>query len=267
MPNIQVSTGISLYYEWHGDEKAPPLVLIRGTGGVGSRWMPQVESYASRYRCLIFDNRGAGQSDSPPPPYSVEDLASDTVALMDALEVNAAHVSGLSLGGAIAQVLTATNPDRVQTLQLHGSWGSTHGYAHLFFSLLMRYLRMGGLDFYFDAAPLLFFSPDFFTREYDQALKVMATMKEHSPTLEGLEGQIAASLEHDATDRLSGISAPTLITAGQLDMCLPPLYARELENAIPGSELVVFEGGSHLFCVEDPAVFNRITMDWLDSHS
>jgi pimeloyl-ACP methyl ester carboxylesterase len=264
MPRIEVETGISIYYEWHGDPGAQPLVLVRGTGGIGARWMPQVETYSERYRCLFFDNRGAGQSDTTDPPYSMELLARDTLGLMDALGIDSAHISGLSLGGAIAQVMAIEQPDRVRTLQMHGSWGKTHGYALRFFELLLRYLDVGGLDFYFDAAPLTFLSPKFFTVEPETSNAIIAGMKATPPTQGGLEGQIRASIGHDALERLGGIDAPTLITVGELDMCLPPLFSEELHAAIPASELVVFEHGSHLHSVEDAVTFNRVTLDWLD---
>ena len=57
--------------------------------------------------------------------------------------------------------------------------------------------------------------------------------------------------------------APTLVTVGELDMCLPPYFSRELADGIPDAELVVFPGGSHLFGMQDPETFNRVTLDWL----
>ena len=85
MPRTDISTGISLYYEWHGDANGPPVVFIRGTGADSSRWMPQVNEYKDKYRTLIFDNRGVGKSDSPEGPYTVEMMAEETVALLAAL--------------------------------------------------------------------------------------------------------------------------------------------------------------------------------------
>ena len=101
MPSVQISTGISVYYEWHGKDDGIPVVFIRGTGADSSRWMPQVNEYKDKYRTLIFDNRGVGKSDSPEGPYSVTMMAEDTVALLDALEISTCHLSGLSLGAAI----------------------------------------------------------------------------------------------------------------------------------------------------------------------
>ena len=79
MAIAQISTGVDLYYEWHGTANGPPVVFVRGTGADSSRWLPQVEGYKSRYRCLIFDNRGSGKSDSPPGPYDVAMMARSDV--------------------------------------------------------------------------------------------------------------------------------------------------------------------------------------------
>ena len=264
MPHATVRSGVSLYYEWHGDHDGDPVIFIRGTGADSSRWMPQVQEYAGRYRCLIFDNRGSGKSDAPAGPYSVDMMVDDAIGLMDALSIESAHLSGLSLGGAIAQAIALQAPARVTTLQLHGTWARTYGYARMYLSLLKRFLLEGGLDLYYEGALLYLFPPDYITEQPDRTAEILRAMKKNSSPEQGLLGQLDANLTHDVLDQLDQIAVPTLITVGELDMCLPPYYARELHGAIRGSELVVFEGGSHLFGLQDPATFNRVTLQWLD---
>ena len=257
-------TGVSLYYEWHGEQNDHlPVVFIRGTGAAGNRWLPQVQAYVPTYRCLIFDNRGSGQSDAPAGPYTVEQMANDTIALFDMLGVERAHISGLSLGGAIAQDIAIRSPERVATLQLHGTWGRTHGYARMYLSFLKRMLEEGGTDMYYEGALMYLFPPDHITEHYDDVMVILGQMKEHASSPVGLLGPLDANLTHHLSDRLGEIAMPTLITVGQLDMCLPPYFSRELHEAIPASKLVVFEGGSHLFGLQDPETFNRVTLDWL----
>lgn len=263
MGMASLATGVDLYFEWHGEAPGPPVVFIRGTGADSSRWLPQVEEYRHHFRCLVFDNRGSGKSSAPPGPYDVAMLAGDTLALLDDLGVERAHLSGLSLGGAIALHIAIEHPERVATLQVHGSWARTAGYAAMYLGFLKRLLETGGLDLYYEGALLYLFPPDFFVHNYEQAQQILANMKAHSSPYDGLMGQLEANLTHDVAAGLASISAPTLITVGDLDMCLPPHYSRELHQAIPGAELVVFEGGSHLFGLQDPAAFNRATLDWL----
>ncbi len=263
MPIANLSTGVDLYYEWHGTAEGPPVVFVRGTGADGSRWLPQVEEYQHQYRCLIFDNRGSGRSSAPSGPYTVPMMVDDTIDLLDHLGIETCHLSGMSLGGAISLRLAIDFPERVATLQLHGAWAKTHGYAKLYLSLLKGFLERGGLDFYYEAALLYLFPPDFLTRQYDLALEILARMKENSSPIEGLAGQLEANLTHNEADRLGLVRAPTLVTVGELDMCLPPFFSRELADGIPDAELVVFPGGSHLFGMQDPATFNRVTLEWM----
>ncbi len=265
MPHCTVSDGLQLYYEWHGEASdAEPVVFIRGTGAAGNRWLPQVEAYTPRYRCLIFDNRGAGASDAPEGPYDVPMMTDDALALLDALGVGRAHISGLSLGGAIAMDLAIRHPERVATLQLHGTWARTHGYARMYLSFLKTMLEVGGTDLYYEGALMYLFPPDHITEHYDEVMGVLANMKQHASSPVGLLGQLDANLTHDASARLGELAMPTLITVGELDMCIPPFFSRELHEAIPASELVVFPGGSHLFGLQDPDTFNRTTLEWLD---
>ena len=193
-------------------------------------------------------------------------MVDDTIALLDHLGIGTCHLSGMSLGGAIALRLAIDFPERVTTLQLHGAWAKTHGYARMYLSLLKRFLEEGGLDFYYEAALVYLFPPDFLTEQYDFALEILERMKANSSPIAGLAGQIEANLTHDEADRLSQVRVPTLVTVGELDMCLPPYFSRELADGIPAAELVVFPGGSHLFGMQDPGTFNRVTLDWLARH-
>ena len=78
-----------------------------------------------------------------------------------------------------------------------------------------------------------------------------------------MRGQLDANMSHDISDQLHRITAPTLVTVGENDMCLPPSYSHELVDGIKGSELVIFPGGSHLFGIQDPETFNKVTLKWL----
>ena len=264
MPRQQLHTGVSLYYEWHGPDEGIPVVFIRGTGADSSRWMPQVDEYSRRFPCLIFDNRGCGKSDSTPGEYTVASMAEDTLALLDSLGVERAHVVGLSLGGAIAQQITLERPQLVVTLQLHATWGRTEGYAKWYFDLAARLLDSGGMSLYYSTMIMFLFPPDFFTDQSEAAARILADMEQNASPIDGMRGQLHANRTHDCLDRLREISVPTLITVGELDMCLPPSYSRQLHERIPSSELMVFSGGSHLFGLQDPATFNSVTLGWLD---
>ncbi|MHB1067831.1 MAG: alpha/beta fold hydrolase [Candidatus Nanopelagicales bacterium] len=267
MATMTTNSGVSLAFEEFGDPSAPPVIFIRGTGAAGNRWMPQVEAYKDRYRCVIFDSRGAGASSAPLPPYTVQLMADDTVDLMDHLGIESAHLSGSSLGGAIALRLAAQHPERAMTLQLHSSWLVTDGYAEYSLNLLKTLLLTGGVDFYYEATIPLLFSPHFLGTKFDQIAGILDGMKRAAAPLDGLLGQVEANLTHDGRDDAAAVRLPTLITVGELDLLLPVSESQRLHDAIAGSEFHVFPGGGHLATMESAPDFNRLTLDWLDGKS
>jgi pimeloyl-ACP methyl ester carboxylesterase len=127
MPRVTLPTGVSLYYQVSG--LGEPVLLIMGTGADHSMWDVTVPAYADRFRVTTYDNRGTGQSDCPPDPesYSMRALADDAAALLDAMGVERAHVSGLSLGSTVAQELAIEHPDRVTSLFTALGGGPTSG--------------------------------------------------------------------------------------------------------------------------------------------
>src|SRR5205809_7891619 len=115
MPKVTVN-GIRMFYEETGGGE--PLILIMGFGGDHLAWAFQVRALAEHYRVVTFDNRGAGQSDAPEPPYTIRTMADDTAGLIAALGIERAHVVGVSMGGMIAQELALAYPGRVRSLHL-----------------------------------------------------------------------------------------------------------------------------------------------------
>ena len=109
-------SGAKLYWEEHG--AGDPLLLIMGLGASLEAWDRIAPALAKKYRTILFDNRGVGRSDVPPGPYSLETMADDAAAVLDAADVPSAHVMGISMGGMIAQELALRHPRRVRKLIL-----------------------------------------------------------------------------------------------------------------------------------------------------
>src|SRR5712691_9994017 len=110
------SAGAKIYWEEHGS--GDPLLLIMGLGASLEAWDRIAPTLATRYRTILFDNRGVGRSDVPSGPYSLEMMADDAAAVLDAAGVEAAHVFGASMGGMIAQELALRHRARVRRLIL-----------------------------------------------------------------------------------------------------------------------------------------------------
>ena len=108
---------INMYYEIHGE--GFPLVMIQGIGQSSLMWPPIfLDEVSKSFKIIIFDNRGAGRTDKPDIEYSIKMFADDTIGLMDALNIERAHVLGYSMGGIIAQELVLNYPKRVEKLVL-----------------------------------------------------------------------------------------------------------------------------------------------------
>jgi pimeloyl-ACP methyl ester carboxylesterase len=215
MPTVDVN-GLRMYYEWHGAQDAPPLVLICGLGLDISEIPAVIDGLARRYRVLAFDNRGAGRTDKPDEPYLVEQMAADTAGLMRAVGLPRAAVLGISLGGRIALALTFAQPDMVDRLIL-ASTGARVIHSR---RRTVRMVILGALGAVVRGA--------------------------HPQPRYAFRRQLAASSSYDARAGLGEIRVPTLILHGTADRSMPLALAHELHEGIPGSVLRTFPGG-HIF--------------------
>ncbi len=261
MPYISVESGARLYYERNGS--GPPLLLIMGTGLDHSVWDSQVKAYHEEFECIVFDNLGTGKSGKSDGPLTTKSMAQDTIGLLKALGIERSHVSGLSLGSCIAQEVTLTRPDLVESLQLHGTWARTDGYAARKFRAQIRLLPEMDLRDFYEINVLWFITPEFMERHPGKVEAQIDAIVDTAPTRESLIKQYRADLEHSTLNRLPQITAPTLVTVGSFDLAVPPIYSREVAEAIPNAELVEFDGGGHLHNFEQPDEFNRVTLDFL----
>ena len=125
MPKVKANN-ITLHYEQQGS--GDPLVLIPYLAADNACYAFQVAEYSKHFTCISLDLRGTGESDKPNGSYSTEDLADDVAALMQALGIQRAHVSGLSLGAAIGMWLAAKHPEMVKSLSLHSAWPKSDAY-------------------------------------------------------------------------------------------------------------------------------------------
>jgi pimeloyl-ACP methyl ester carboxylesterase len=263
MPDIIVPTGVRLHFEETG--QGEPLLLIPGTGQGGRLWALQVPAYREQFRCILVDNRGAGGSDVPEDGYTVRQMAADAVAVLDSLQIERAHLSGQSMGSAIAQELSINWPDRVFSLQLHSTWDRTAKYPHLRRQLMFRreLARREAWDLFAQISALWLFPPAFANAHGDELDRQEELLFANHATSRGLVGHYDADLAHDVEGRLDQIRVPTLITYGSEDTATLPSYNLAVHEAIPGSEIYRFEGPGHLTFRERPEEFNQVSLDFL----
>lgn len=255
-----------LHYRDEGD--GFPIVFIHGLAGDMTAWKPQVEALRHRFRCITFDNRGAGKSTQRDEPITTLEMAHDTLGLMDALGVEKAHVVGRSMGGAIAQHLALLRPSAVHSLVLCASFAKLDPIGERVLTLMRQVLewRENWSDHAAHSVPH-FVSPAFF----NERPEVVSTIERLIASTDRLPAcyirQNHACLQHDTLDRLGSIIQPVLIMAGGRDPICSMTATGWMAHGLPRARSVVFENSSHFFLIEEPARFIDTLASWLDEQS
>jgi pimeloyl-ACP methyl ester carboxylesterase len=261
---VRVGSGISatrLHVEREGSGE--PLLWITGFAISSEIFSPVIATYAGSFDCIRYDNRGAGRSPAPWRLTSIPELAGDAVRLLDALEVDSAHVYGLSMGGMVAQEMAIRFPDRVRGLVLGGT---SHGgpRAVLPSPRVAAALTSRGAPAAVRAELVgrALFTEDFRRREPELVRSYLGLLGQYRTSGRGLVSHLTASTYHDTRTRLGRIVAPTLVLHGAADELTPMANARLLAAAIPGAELRLVSAG-HAYLLEQPEQSHRLFDAWL----
>lgn len=195
-----------MYYEVYGNGE--PLVLIHGLGLASSRWENQIPVFSQKYQVIVFDNRGVKQTDAPNSPYSTEEMADDTVALLQALNITKAHILGFSMGGMIAQYIAIKYPEIVNSLILISTASKYLARAkHLNQIWLKMMKEQVALEIIIKDVFSWVFTDKFFedTAQVVTAVNFMLQQPYPQP-IHGFAGQVAALWEHDTGDNYAHAS-------------------------------------------------------------
>lgn len=262
MPLVKIGS-INMYYEVHGD--GDPLVLIQGLALDSSAWTNQISAFSQKYRVIVFDNRGVGQSDSPNLPYSTEMMADDTAELLEFLNIKNAHILGFSMGGTIAQQIALKSPDLVKSLILVTTAAKFPARAKYLAKLWLKMLEeQVSTETRLQDICLWVFTDDFLADEARVTAAVNLGLNNPYPQpLHGFAGQVAALLQHDTRNKVNQISVPTLVLIGKDEIFIPLKFSEELAANISNAKLVVLERGSHNYWLEFPELFNQAVMQFL----
>jgi len=262
MPTTHV-TGFRMYYEIHG--VGFPLLLINGLGSDRREWLCQLPGFASRFRVVVFDNKGAGDSDVPPGPYTTSGMGDDAAALLAALGIDRAHVMGVSLGGMIAQELALRHPGRVERLVLACTSPGGKAAVRPSDEALSAFTRSAEGRPEEDLRRMIpFLYTERFAREHPGEIESFIARRLLYPTSpEGHAAQLAAAVGHAAGDGLSAVRARTLVIAGTEDRLVPPENSQRIADRIPGAKLVLLPGAPHRLFAENAEAFNREVLSFL----
>jgi 3-oxoadipate enol-lactonase len=233
------------------DEVAPtPIVFLHGVGSDKSVWRPQLDYFAVSRHAAAFDYPGYGDSDPADSEADHDGFAAAILAAMDALEIERAHICGLSLGGVVAIALHHAAPDRCASLILSDSFVAHPDGRGIFNRSVKASRAMTMRELAEDRVDMLL-SPNAPDALRDEVVETMAQISPDAYRI----GARAVWLA-DQRDRLDGIHVPTLVIVGDQDHITPPMLSRDLVSRIAGSSLVEIAGAGHLANIEQPAAFN-----------
>ena len=263
MSYARADDGARIHYEVFGRRSAPAVLMIQGLGADKHGWDMQRFVLARHYRVVAFDNRGAGRSDKPFGVYSIEQMADDAVAVMDDAGVDAAHVVGASMGGAISQLLAVRHPSRVLSLTLACTACRNHPWRRALLERWMATALERGMGAMTNEAARWVMAPRSF-RRLVPAFGWLGPLAMGRPA-HSFVAQVRAILAADEglAEQLQTITVPTLVIVGNQDILTPRGDSEEIADRIPGAELVVISGAAHGFMVEHASTFNKILQDFL----
>ena len=254
---------------WERHGSGPPLLLIHGLGYARWGWEPVLPGLAERFSVVLFDNRGIGESDAPPGPYTAAEMAGDAVLVLDEAGIGRAHILGTSLGGMVAQELALSYPERVDRLVLACTTpGGPRAYP-------MPQVTVALMA---EAATL---EPAVALRRFVENALAPATVEARPQIVERIMrhrlataqdplawgAQAAAGATFDAHDRLGALAAPTLVQHGDEDVVVDPRNADLLVELLGAARLERFPGTGHLYFWEEPERFTASVAAFLEGAS
>jgi pimeloyl-ACP methyl ester carboxylesterase len=268
--------GIRICYEIHGD--GYPIIFIHGYGSVKENWMCQIGTLSQKFKVIIFDNRGAGRSDRPNIPYTMDMYVEDTKGLMDFLKIEKAHIVGWSLGGMIVQNFILKYPERVNKLVLINTFAGFPNEQGLI--MYKNGLIDGYHEILKDPVKAFFDRAIGFTRKFKKMMQEDPKRKFYSlfsaediikknstnpATPQDIENGANAIAAHNVADRLPEIKNETLILTADKDRISPKIANEKIHEGIPNSVLKVIDGAGHDSPFEKAQEVNQILNEFLQA--
>jgi 3-oxoadipate enol-lactonase len=257
--NFFVANDVRIAYRTDGPEDAPTVVLVNSLGTDLRMWDSQIEPLSQHFRVLRYDFRGHGASSVPAAPYTIEQFGLELLALLDTLQIERAHICGLSLGGIIALYFVSRYPERVNRAVFANTAARIGTEAT--WDARIDAVKKGGIATIQDAVLARFLSAGFRQQHPEVARKISAMVEATNPI--GYIGACAALRDADLRGTVSSIHTPSLIIGSELDESTPPAQAEELHASIAGSKLVIFPQTAHLSSVEQSEAFSEHVLRFL----
>lgn len=253
------ANGLTVNYDLRGPVGAPTIMFANSLGTSLAAWDQQVVALAQRYRILRMDMRGHGLTDCPAGPYTIDQLADDALAVLDALQIERVHFCGLSIGGMVAQRIAAKAPRRIASVALCDT-ASQIGPPKIWDDRVAA-VRAGGMAAIVDGVLGRWFT-ETFRDEHPVTVRGFANMLTRTP-VEGYAGCCLAIRDADLRPDAARIKCPALVIVGEEDLATPPSAAQELANAIKGAHFTLIEGAAHIPIAERPDAITGLLHEFL----
>jgi 3-oxoadipate enol-lactonase len=257
MPIAKIND-INLYYEVHG--QGFPIVCIAGFSADHMAWITLIDSLAQKYKVVLLDNRGAGQSDVPSGPYNIQQMSNDVYGLCQYLGIEQALVMGSSMGGFITQQLMRQYPQFVRAGIIVNSTQKSHASCNLFFEGLLELIKAKApVASCIKMSLSLVYSSDFLSIPGKVEQLINLGLNYPYPTTEaGLQAQLAALKGFDSSAWIHEINTPTLVVGSDQDLIFDEGSIKALAHAIPKAQYHSFSRIGHLPHQEVPQEFMRV---------
>jgi aminoacrylate hydrolase len=255
-----------LYYETHGPDDAPPLILSSGLGGSASYWKPNIPALAEHHRVIAYDHRGTGRSDRAlPDVVTVADFADDILALMDALGIERASIVGHAAGGVAGLAFALKAPDRLDRLVVVNGWAKADPHFLRCFEARLNLLRYVGVEAFLRAQPIFLYPADWIATYTEQIDAELPHQIADFPGVSTVEKRIAALAAFDVTGRLRSLGDKVFVLVADDDMLVPSSAGLRLYRELSGTWMEAMPSGGHACNITDPALFNHVVLQFLRS--
>jgi len=257
--------GISMSYTLEGPADAPVVTMSHSLATDLSMWDATAPALTDRFRVLRYDTRGHGKTDAPTGPYTLEQLADDAQALLQALGIASTHWVGLSMGGMIGQTLALQTPRLLASLALCDTSSRIPRDMGPAWDDRIRIAETQGMEPLVEPTLARWFTAPFRERRKDVVDRVAGMIRATPPP--GYAGCCHAIKTLDLTDRIGAIEIPTVIIVGEDDPGTPVAASRVMHERIAASKLEILASAAHLSNIEQPEAFNRALTAFLSSVS
>ena len=266
MPRIKIDTGLHLFYKREG--QGDTVTLVQGLDRDHKGMTAQTRALSEKFQVISYDARGTGQSDTPPGPYTCAQMSDDLRGLLKALGIAKTSLIGASLGGQVVQEFAIHYPEMTEAIILMCTFAKPDHYLQTMGRFWIDSIERIGHAQLCEEIMHWAYSRTYFETERQKLETAREKLRgmEATYNIRGFQWKAEAGINGDTRDRIGGISAPTLVMAGELDYFVPPALCEEqLVRPMSGARFVVIKGAAHAFFEEKADEVNREILDFLSS--